>query len=115
MDDLLLREICRITGVSRRAIQGYEKEGLVMSCGKNKYGYLLYSSTTIERIKEIKLYQERGFSMVRMKGLEVACSARKVQNSLILLGILDLLYCNKRNSTLGVRNGIVRIVLTLHS
>lgn len=40
MDDLLLREICRLTDVSRRAIQGYEKEGLVMPCGKNKYGYL---------------------------------------------------------------------------
>ena len=48
-----------------------------------------------------------------MKGLEVACSARKVQNSLILQGILDLLFCNKRNSTSGVRNGTVRIVLTL--
>lgn len=67
MGDLLLREICRITGVSRRAIQGYEKECLVMPCGKNKYGYLLYSSTTIERIKEIKLYQERGFTLKEIK------------------------------------------------
>ena len=50
-----------------------------------------------------------------MKGLEVACSATKVQNSLILQGILDLLFYNKRNSTLGVRNGTVRIVPTLHS
>ena len=53
--------------------------------------------------------------MVRMKGLEVACSAIKVQDSLLLQGILDLLFYNKRNSTLGVRNGTVRIVLTVHS
>ena len=67
MGVLLLREICRMTGVTRRAIQSYEKEGLVMPCGKNKYGYLLYSSTTIDRIKEIKLYQERGFSHKEIK------------------------------------------------
>ena len=70
MDDLLLREICRLTGVTRRAVQGYEKEGLVTPCGKNKYGYLLYSSITIERIKEIKLFQERGFSLKEIKSFE---------------------------------------------
>ena len=34
MDDLLLRELCRLTGVTRRAVQGYEKEGLVSPSGK---------------------------------------------------------------------------------
>lgn len=70
MDDLLLRELCRLTGVTRRAVQGYEKEGLVSPSGKNKYGYLLYNSITIERIKEIKLYQERGFSLKEIKSFE---------------------------------------------
>lgn len=35
---MTLREVCNKTGVSRRAIQGYEKVGLVLSSGKNKYG-----------------------------------------------------------------------------
>ena len=35
------REICETLGVSRRALQGYEKAGLVTASGRNKYGHLL--------------------------------------------------------------------------
>lgn len=59
----LLSEVCSDTGVSRRAIQGYEKAGLITPSGKNKYGYLLYDSTTEDRIREIRFYQEIGFSI----------------------------------------------------
>ena len=38
MQEMTLREICNIVGVSRRAVQGYEENGLVISSGKNKYG-----------------------------------------------------------------------------
>ena len=37
-----LNEVCRDTGVSRRAVQGYENAGLVRATAKNKYGHLLY-------------------------------------------------------------------------
>ena len=55
MDELLLREVCELVGVTRRAIQGYEKSGLVAATGKNKMGHLLYDKTAIDTIKEIKL------------------------------------------------------------
>ncbi len=63
MNTLTLRELCTETGISRRAVQGYEKAGLVAPIGKNKYGYLLYQRQAAERVREIRFYQEIGFSI----------------------------------------------------
>ena len=70
MDELLLREVCELVGVTRRAIQGYEKSGLVAATGKNKMGHLLYNKTAIDTIKEIKRYQDCGFSLTEIKKLK---------------------------------------------
>ena len=70
MGVLLLREICELTGVTRRAVQGYEKEGLVKPSSKNKQGYLLYDQEAVVRIKEIKIFQERGFTLKEIKSFE---------------------------------------------
>lgn len=48
------REICETLGVSRRALQGYEKAGLVTASGRNKYGHLLYDKDAEMRIAQIK-------------------------------------------------------------
>lgn len=63
MEKITLREVCNRVGVSRRAVQGYEKIGLVVSSGKNKYGYLLYDETEVEKIRCIKQYQDFGFKV----------------------------------------------------
>ena len=47
-----LRQVCTELKVSRRAVQGYEKAGLVAASGKNKYGHLLYGEPERERILE---------------------------------------------------------------
>ena len=60
---MTLREICEAHGVSRRAIQGYEKAGLVTASGRNKYGHLLYDKNAEMRIARIKFYQQLGFSI----------------------------------------------------
>ena len=60
---MTLREICETLGVSRRALQGYEKAGLVISSGRNKYGHLLYDKDAEVRIAQIKFYQQLGFSI----------------------------------------------------
>lgn len=60
---MTLREICETLGVSRRALQGYEKAGLVAATGRNKYGHLLYDENAKMRIAEIKFYQQLGFSI----------------------------------------------------
>ena len=54
MKDLTLREILEKYGVSRRAVQGYEKAGIVRPTGKNERGHLLYDEETVEKIRETK-------------------------------------------------------------
>lgn len=63
MKNMTLREVCDAVEVSRRAIQGYEKAGLVSATGRNERGHLLYDTGSQERIRQIKLYQELGFSI----------------------------------------------------
>lgn len=63
MEAMRLREVCDALGVSRRAIQGYEKAGLISPSGKNERGYLLYNKKAQDRIKEIKLFQQIGFTL----------------------------------------------------
>ncbi len=58
-----LKEVCEELKVSRRAIQGYEKAGLVSPSDRNKYGHLLYDDKAQKRIETIKLYQQLGFSI----------------------------------------------------
>lgn len=59
---MTLREICDSLGVSRRAVQGYEKFGLVKPTGKTERGHLFYDEQTRERIREIRLFQQIGFT-----------------------------------------------------
>ena len=64
-----LREIQDAIGVSRRAVQGYEKAGLVSPTGRNKYGHLLYDEEAQKRIAQIKLYQQLGFTVKEIGNL----------------------------------------------
>ena len=63
MEYYTLSEVCEQTNVSRRAIQGYEKAGLVWRIGKNERCYLLYDEASLARIRQIHLYQQFGFSV----------------------------------------------------
>jgi len=66
---MTLREICVAAGVTRRAVQGYEKAGLVAPTGKTSRGYLLYDFDSQERIRLIRVYQQLGFSIKEIKEL----------------------------------------------
>ena len=67
MDELTLRQVCNVVNVSRRAVQGYEKAGLVSATGKNERGYLFYDDYARERIRMIKLFQDMGFTVREIK------------------------------------------------
>lgn len=69
MQAATLREVCTKYKVSRRAVQGYEKAGIVKATGKNKMGHLLYDITAQERIGRIHMYQEIGFSIKEIKDI----------------------------------------------
>ena len=79
--DQTLKQICEDCNVKRRAVQGYEKLGLVSAIGKNKYGHLLYDSQCKDKIIQIKQYQDIGFSLKEIKSL-LSCSIQQ-RNSLI--------------------------------
>ena len=69
MENMTLRELCDAIGVSRRAVQGYEKAGLASASGKNKYGHLLYNEKMQGRIEKILLFQQLGFTIKEVKDL----------------------------------------------
>lgn len=64
-----LREVCSIASVTRRVVQSYEKAGLVSASERNKYGYLRYGDSELERIKQIRLYQLLGFKLREIKDI----------------------------------------------
>ena len=59
----LLREVCEEFNISRRAIQGYEKAGLVSATGRNERKYLLYDEEAQKRIEKCKMFQDMGFAV----------------------------------------------------
>lgn len=65
----MLRDVCMAIGVTRRAVQGYERAGLVAASGKTSRGYLLYDEMAQERIRKIKLFQDLGFSIKEITAL----------------------------------------------
>ena len=69
---ITLREVCKSEGVSRRAVQGYEKAGLVTPTGRNERGHLLYSQSEQNKIRQIKFFQEMGFSIKEIKEMSNA-------------------------------------------
>ena len=69
VNEMTLKEVCIAIGVSRRAVQGYEKAGLVSYTRKNSKGYLLYDKDAQERIKMIRLYQKLGFSIKQIQNI----------------------------------------------
>ena len=61
--------MCDFAKVSRRAVQGYEKAGLVFASGKSERGYLLYDVNAQERIKKIKFFQQLGFTIKEIQSI----------------------------------------------
>jgi len=82
--DMTLKELCEEFGITRRMVQGYEREGMLQPTGKNKYGYLLYDSEAQERVAIIKRFRDLDYSLKETKNLidapkEVVCKSLKLQ------------------------------------
>ena len=58
-----LRQIREKTGISRKAIQGYEKHGLIKASGKDRYGHLLYEEAALRKIIRIRFFQKLDFTV----------------------------------------------------
>ena len=64
-----LHELCDMLGVSRRAVQGYEKAGLVVPTGRNKYGHLLYDESAQQRVAQIMDISQVQVSRIEKKAI----------------------------------------------
>lgn len=60
---MTLSEIRKELGISRKAIQGYEKHGIISSDQKDSSGRHIYDEETVKRIIMIRFYQKLGFSL----------------------------------------------------
>jgi len=81
MKEFTLKQVCEMTGASRRAVQGYEKLGIVSASGRNKYGHLIYDGMALDRIRMIKFYRDMGFSGKEVKKL--MASTKEEQKNMI--------------------------------
>ena len=63
MEQMSLSQVCKLYGFTRKVIQGYEKEGLIKSSGKNKYGHLMYDYEQVKKIAYIRYLQINGLSL----------------------------------------------------
>lgn len=75
MEKFTLRRLCELGGISRRAIQGYEKAGLLSPIGRNERGYLLYDGLALEKAIRIRKLQDYGFTVK-----EVVCYLQQDEN-----------------------------------
>ncbi|KAF1298163.1 hypothetical protein BAU15_09975 [Enterococcus sp. JM4C] len=64
-----VKEMSKLTGVSVRTIQYYDKIGLLKPSDKTKAGYRLYSDSQLFQLQQILFYKEIGFTLKEIKEL----------------------------------------------
>ena len=62
-----LSEVCKITGVTRRALQEYDRIGLISPTGKTNAGYWLYDDEAVKTIMLIQIFVEAGYERKEIK------------------------------------------------
>lgn len=60
---MTVNEVSKLTGVSIRALQYYDKIGLLHPAEYTEAGYRLYDDTALERLQQILLFRELEFSL----------------------------------------------------
>lgn len=58
-----VHEVSRLTGVSIRALQYYDRIGLLRPAGHTEAGYRLYDDEALKKLQQILLYRELEFSL----------------------------------------------------
>ena len=58
-----VHEVSKLTGVSIRTLQYYDKIGLLHPAGYTESGYRLYDDTALERLQQILLFRELEFPL----------------------------------------------------
>ena len=64
-----VKEISRMTGVSVRTLQYYDKIGLLKPASYTEAGYRLYDDTSLERLSQILLFRELEFPLAEIRAI----------------------------------------------
>ena len=62
-----VNEVSKLTGVSIRTLQYYDKIGLLKPSGYTQAGYRLYDDTALEKLQQILLFRELEFPLKDVK------------------------------------------------
>ena len=62
-----VHEVSKLTGVSIRTLQYYDKIGLLSPAERTAAGYRLYDDTALERLQQILLFRELEFPLTEIK------------------------------------------------
>ncbi len=66
---MIVNEVSKITGLSVRTLQYYDKIGLLSPSGHTDAGYRLYDDTALERLQQIMLFRELEFPLKEIKAI----------------------------------------------
>ncbi len=66
---MTVNEVIKLTGVSVRALQYYDKIGLLHPAEYTEAGYRLYDDTALERLQQILLFRELEFSLKEIQSI----------------------------------------------
>ena len=64
-----VHEVSRLTGVSIRALQYYDKIGLLSPAAYSESGYRLYDDASLERLQQILLFRELEFPLKEIRSI----------------------------------------------
>ena len=64
-----VKEVSRLTGVSVRTLQYYDRIGLLKPAARTEAGYRLYDDASLERLQQILLFRELEFSLREIRSI----------------------------------------------
>ncbi|MCR5075557.1 MAG: MerR family transcriptional regulator, partial [Ruminococcus sp.] len=64
---MTVNEVSRLTGLSVRTLQYYDKIGLLPPSGYTEAGYRLYDDTALKKLQQIMLFRELEFPLKEIK------------------------------------------------
>ncbi len=68
-DGMTVNEVSKLTGLSVRTLQYYDKIGLLAPSGHTDAGYRLYDDTALERLQQIMLFRELEFPLKAIRDI----------------------------------------------
>lgn len=69
---MTVNEVSKLTGVTIRTLQYYDKIGLLHPTGYTEAGYRLYDDTALETLQQILLFRELEFPLKDVKKIITA-------------------------------------------